>query len=393
MLSIAHRSGTFRSNRIRSFFNEKSGSLSDSRKFAIVANDFSVNSPTYTPAKKSTPSFQYSSLLEVSESEKNSTSFDDIRNQFLRNGSMFPSKIESGLKSVAVWSEKSSGNITWKEARREYVVKTTLPTGLDVDIPLFFALRTFSYHHLPLTIKKVPKQLSSIPILRNQKSANFLSTIATNTALPGYDQYSRFVTRDFSQRVTPNQKLETTDIPIPVSSLPVLSNPLETLKKSTPKSLIRKGVDMTVTLFRTIISFLLKMPGNTYYYITHSKERQEAIDGLRKAVKHEIHHYWNGTKLLWADIKTAQNLLNKTLQGSSLTRRERRQLLRTVSDLFRLIPFSMFVIIPFMEVALPFALRLFPNLLPSTYQDSLKAEESMKRELKTRIAMAQFFQE
>lgn len=76
-----------------------------------------------------------------------------------------------------------------------------------------------------------------------------------------------------------------------------------------------------------------------------------------------------------------------------MTRRERKQLLRTSSDLFRLIPFSMFLIIPLMEFALPFALKIFPNLLPSTFQDSLKAEENMKRELQSRIAMAKFFQE
>lgn len=92
-------------------------------------------------------------------------------------------------------------------------------------------------------------------------------------------------------------------------------------------------------------------------------------------------------------MQTAKNLVSRTLQGSPLTRRERKQLLRTVTDLFRLIPFSMFIIIPFMEFALPLALKLFPNMLPSTFQDSLKAEEGMKRELQSRIAMAQFFQE
>ena len=46
-----------------------------------------------------------------------------------------------------------------------------------------------------------------------------------------------------------------------------------------------------------------------------------------------------------------------------------------------------------MEFALPFALKVFPNMLPSTFQDSLKSEENMKRELKSRIAMAEFFQE
>ena len=54
---------------------------------------------------------------------------------------------------------------------------------------------------------------------------------------------------------------------------------------------------------------------------------------------------------------------------------------------------SMFLLIPFMEFALPFALKIFPNMLPSTFQDSLKSEVDMKRELKSRIAMAEFFQE
>jgi LETM1 and EF-hand domain-containing protein 1 len=94
-----------------------------------------------------------------------------------------------------------------------------------------------------------------------------------------------------------------------------------------------------------------------------------------------------------ADVRTARNLLKKTLQGSTLTRRERKQLLRTVSDLFRLVPMSMFLLVPALEFALPFVLRIFPNMLPSTFQDSLKHEENMKRELKSRIAMAEFFQE
>jgi LETM1 and EF-hand domain-containing protein 1 len=58
-----------------------------------------------------------------------------------------------------------------------------------------------------------------------------------------------------------------------------------------------------------------------------------------------------------------------------------------------MVPFSMFIIIPLGEFALPFVLRLFPNMLPSTFQDSLKNEENMKRELQSRIAMASFFHE
>lgn len=62
-------------------------------------------------------------------------------------------------------------------------------------------------------------------------------------------------------------------------------------------------------------------------------------------------------------------------------------------DMFRLVPFLIFVIVPFMELLLPVALKLFPNMLPSTFTDDLKKEENMKKELQMRIAIAGFFQE
>src|ERR1700722_14837486 len=50
-----------------------------------------------------------------------------------------------------------------------------------------------------------------------------------------------------------------------------------------------------------------------------------------------------------------------------------KQLKRTTTDLLRLVPFSVFVIVPFMEFLLPVALKLFPNLLPSTFEDKYAA--------------------
>ena len=41
-----------------------------------------------------------------------------------------------------------------------------------------------------------------------------------------------------------------------------------------------------------------------------------------------------------------------------------------------------------MEFLLPLALKFFPNMLPSTFQDKLKKEEMMKRELRARIEIA-----
>lgn len=144
---------------------------------------------------------------------------------------------------------------------------------------------------------------------------------------------------------------------------------------------------------QAVFNFMLSLPKNLLFYLMNPSEIKEWWVRMKKVVTEEIEHYVVGSKLLWADLKTARNLIRRTLRGSSLTRRERKQLLRTISDLFRLVPFSMFLIIPLMEFALPFALKIFPNLLPSTFQDSLKAEENMKRELQSRIAMAKFFQE
>ena len=62
-------------------------------------------------------------------------------------------------------------------------------------------------------------------------------------------------------------------------------------------------------------------------------------------------------------------------------------------DIFRLVPFAIFVIVPFMEFLLPFALRLFPNMLPSTFKNDLQKEENMKKELQARLAVAGFMQD
>lgn len=90
-------------------------------------------------------------------------------------------------------------------------------------------------------------------------------------------------------------------------------------------------------------------------------------------VKHEAAHYWHGSKLLAAEVRISSRLQWKLLHGETLTRRERRQLKRTTTDLLRLIPFAVFVVVPFMEFLLPVALKLFPNMLPSTFEDKFAA--------------------
>lgn len=59
----------------------------------------------------------------------------------------------------------------------------------------------------------------------------------------------------------------------------------------------------------------------------------------------------------------------------------------------RLVPFAVFIIVPFMELLLPVALKLFPNMLPSTYESKSQEEEKKRKLLKVRLEMARFLQE
>ena len=76
--------------------------------------------------------------------------------------------------------------------------------------------------------------------------------------------------------------------------------------------------------------------------------------------------------------------------GYELSRRESRQLKRTTQDLIRLVPFSVFVIVPFAELLLPVALKLFPNMLPSTYEGETAREAKRAALSKTRKDVSNF---
>ncbi|XP_041669437.1 mitochondrial proton/calcium exchanger protein isoform X4 [Cheilinus undulatus] len=114
---------------------------------------------------------------------------------------------------------------------------------------------------------------------------------------------------------------------------------------------------------------------------------------LRQRVIDEIKHYYHGFRLLWIDTTIAGRMLWRVLNGHPLSRRERRQFLRTCADVFRLLPFLVFVIVPFMEFLLPVALKLFPNMLPSTFETQTKKEERLKTELRVKLEMAKFLQD
>lgn len=106
----------------------------------------------------------------------------------------------------------------------------------------------------------------------------------------------------------------------------------------------------------------------------------------------EVVHYYHGFRLLFINMNVARKLLGKVLNGRSLTRREYRLLIRTTGDVFRLVPFSVFVIVPFMELLLPVFIKFFPGMLPSTFETAKDRELKARNNLKVKLEMAKFLQ-
>ncbi|XP_068452390.1 LETM1 domain-containing protein LETM2, mitochondrial [Clinocottus analis] len=124
-----------------------------------------------------------------------------------------------------------------------------------------------------------------------------------------------------------------------------------------------------------------------------AQERAVVKKALHQRIVDELKHYYNGFRLLGIDIKIAGRMVWRLLHGQLLTRRERRRLLRTCADLFRLVPFTVFIIVPFMEFLLPVFLKLFPEMLPSTFETETKKEEKQKKGLAAKLELAKFLQE
>ncbi|RFU73639.1 hypothetical protein TARUN_8642 [Trichoderma arundinaceum] len=120
-----------------------------------------------------------------------------------------------------------------------------------------------------------------------------------------------------------------------------------------------------------------------------AKKREEEVKlTVWQKVKKEAQHYWDGSKLLATEIRISWRLALKMAAGYELTRRENKQLRRTVQDLGRLVPFSIFIIVPLGEALLPLALKLFPNMLPSTFegQKSKEAKATLLRSTRKEVS-------
>ncbi|XP_038214087.1 mitochondrial proton/calcium exchanger protein [Zerene cesonia] len=122
-------------------------------------------------------------------------------------------------------------------------------------------------------------------------------------------------------------------------------------------------------------------------------KKQEQKKSIKERIMDELRHYYHGFRLLFIEVRISATLIFKILRGQSLTRREHRLLVTTIGDVFRMVPFIVFIVVPFLEFALPLFIKLFPNMLPSTFESTSQKEAKLKQHLKVKLEMVKFFQE
>ena len=129
------------------------------------------------------------------------------------------------------------------------------------------------------------------------------------------------------------------------------------------------GASLPQAAQRTQDQALVKVPSVSVQAAVAAAHKEEAAkDGSMRArisrgwkhFKEEMYHYWLGTKLLGKEVGVCYGIIKQITRGEELTRREYRQLRTTSADLMKMIPMAIFILVPFMEFALPVALYLFP---------------------------------
>lgn len=114
---------------------------------------------------------------------------------------------------------------------------------------------------------------------------------------------------------------------------------------------------------------------------------------VKKAIVAELKHMGHSFADLGRNVATCAGIVTKLSRRETLVRSEKALLLRTAGDLFRIVPLIIILAVPFLEFALPILLKLFPNMLPSTFVDKEKEAEEHRVDFKARVELASFLQD
>eukprot|EP00437_Effrenium_voratum_P028654 CAMPEP_0181401582 /NCGR_PEP_ID=MMETSP1110-20121109/2722_1 /TAXON_ID=174948 /ORGANISM="Symbiodinium sp., Strain CCMP421" /LENGTH=663 /DNA_ID=CAMNT_0023523751 /DNA_START=90 /DNA_END=2081 /DNA_ORIENTATION=+ len=204
--------------------------------------------------------------------------------------------------------------------------------------------------------------------------------------LRGYPVYSpTWTQRGFASESGPNPSAPSSSSSQSTSSASNISIYTQKGKKAASKAL-HKSAETLRWLARRFAVLCAAFARNPLIVV-------EWYEDIRDAINHFLKWVYTGFKLFGADVRTSFYLTKRVIKGYPLSVKERRLLVRTTSDCLKLIPFSFFLVVPFAELALPFFLRLFPNMLPSTFFEQKYDNATLARKLKAKQEMADFWQQ
>ena len=144
-------------------------------------------------------------------------------------------------------------------------------------------------------------------------------------------------------------------------------------------------------IFRRFSTIPPQKPLSSYSTLTYHYYQK-----LKDGTVHSWHWLKNGSVLFKKNFSISKVLLAKKLKGDELTFREKQLLVKTTADVLKLIPFSFFILVPFAELLLPVVLKVWPQMLPSTFDARKLFPQSTterSRRLLAKQEMLKFFSE
>ncbi|KYO02138.1 LETM1-like protein, putative [Plasmodium reichenowi] len=155
---------------------------------------------------------------------------------------------------------------------------------------------------------------------------------------------------------------------------------------------ITKFCNKSNKALKCVISILKKTSNKIKIIILQPSILKVYYENIKKNIRHTIVWVKTGILLFLTNMKISKNLIIKRLKGYRLSYSEYKLLIRTMNDMFKLIPFSFFIIIPFAEFLLPIFLKIYPNLLPSTFKNDDNFN-NIKKNLYAKEQLAKFLQQ
>lgn len=154
----------------------------------------------------------------------------------------------------------------------------------------------YDLHDHPLTFPTTysPLLLDTTNLTKRRVSNNVQATTSFHTSIGARRHFSSTTPPPPTKPSSLSQYKTSAKIPTPKSTPAMSSSPFAL---TDPKATFRNVMATTWNITKTIIMFLIKLPGNTLYYMRNNAARREKIQEIKDIARHEFDHYWTGTKV------------------------------------------------------------------------------------------------